>query len=93
MDSTMRQIYLQRCLGVPTPEYLHVPVVTNDQGEKLSKQNGATALDPERPLETLGAAAKHLGLELGGATPKSLENFHAAATAAWAKRMSREEMR
>jgi glutamyl-Q tRNA(Asp) synthetase len=87
MDSTARQIYLQRCLGVPTPGYLHVPVVTNDQGEKLSKQNGATALDAERPLETLGAAARHLGLELGSAGHATLEGFYAAATSAWAQRM------
>ncbi|MGC2968409.1 tRNA glutamyl-Q(34) synthetase GluQRS [Paraburkholderia aspalathi] len=86
MDSTARQIYLQRCLGVPTPEYLHVPVVTNDQGEKLSKQNGATALDNDKPLEALSAAARHLGLELDGTTHTTLEGFYAAATAAWEKR-------
>ena len=86
MDSTARQIYLQRCLGVPTPEYLHVPVVTNDQGEKLSKQNGATALDNDKPLEALNAAARHLGLELDGTGHTTLEGFYAAATAAWAQR-------
>ncbi|NPT57485.1 tRNA glutamyl-Q(34) synthetase GluQRS [Paraburkholderia elongata] len=87
MDSTARQIYLQRCLGVPTPEYLHVPVVTNDQGEKLSKQNGATALDNDKPLDTLRAAARHLGLEISGNEHTTLEGFYAAATAAWAKRV------
>ena len=88
MDSTARQIYLQRCLGVPTPEYLHVPVVTNEQGEKLSKQNGATALDSDRPLEALSAAARHLGLDLrSGKAPTTLDGFYAAATVAWAKRM------
>ncbi|MFL9907560.1 tRNA glutamyl-Q(34) synthetase GluQRS [Paraburkholderia sp. RL17-337-BIB-A] len=87
MDSTARQIYLQRCLGVPTPEYLHVPVVTNGQGEKLSKQNGATALDNDRPLETLSAAARHLGLEMSGTEHTTLNDFYAAATTAWAKRV------
>jgi len=88
MDSTARQIYLQRCLGVPTPEYLHVPVVTNEEGEKLSKQNGATALDSEKPLEALSAAARHLGLDLeNAAAHTTLAGFYAAATAAWAKRM------
>jgi glutamyl-Q tRNA(Asp) synthetase len=87
MDSTARQIYLQRCLGVPTPTYLHVPVVTNDQGEKLSKQNGATALDTDKPLKALTAAARHLGLEMGGEEHATLEGFYAAATTAWAKRM------
>ncbi|MEX3858688.1 tRNA glutamyl-Q(34) synthetase GluQRS [Paraburkholderia sp. BR10923] len=88
MDSTARQIYLQRCLGVATPEYLHVPVVTNEHGEKLSKQTGATALDSDKPLEALGAAARHLGLELGSEPPATLEQFYSAATAAWAKRMN-----
>lgn len=88
MDSTARQIYLQRCLGVPTPDYLHVPVVTNDQGEKLSKQNGATALDSSQPLQALNAAARHLGLELGDVGEATLERFYARATAAWAARMN-----
>ncbi|MFM0627864.1 tRNA glutamyl-Q(34) synthetase GluQRS [Paraburkholderia xenovorans] len=88
MDSTARQIYLQRCLGVPTPEYLHVPVVMNEQGEKLSKQNGATALDIDKPLEALSAAAQHLGLDLESAVAHTtLDGFYGAATAAWAKRM------
>nr|WKF58898.1 Glutamyl-Q tRNA(Asp) synthetase [Paraburkholderia busanensis] len=97
MDSTARQIYLQRCLGVPTPAYLHVPVVTNALGEKLSKQNGATALDKEKPLDALNAAARHLGLDVGSgsegtsgsatASKQTLDGFYAAATAAWAKRM------
>ncbi|MFT4068735.1 tRNA glutamyl-Q(34) synthetase GluQRS [Paraburkholderia sp.] len=87
MDSTARQIYLQRCLGVATPEYLHVPVVTNQHGEKLSKQNGATALDSDKPLEALSAAARHLGLDLGSEPPATLERFYSAATAAWVKRM------
>ncbi|MGF6295562.1 tRNA glutamyl-Q(34) synthetase GluQRS [Paraburkholderia youngii] len=88
MDSTARQIYLQRCLGVATPEYLHVPVVTNEHGEKLSKQTGATALDSDKPLEALGAAARHLGLELESEPPATLEQFYSAATTAWAKRMN-----
>ncbi|MFM0396503.1 tRNA glutamyl-Q(34) synthetase GluQRS [Paraburkholderia phytofirmans] len=88
MDSTARQIYLQRCLGVPTPAYLHVPVVTNEEGEKLSKQNGATALDSDKPLEALCAAARHLGLDLeNAAAHTTLDGFYAAATVAWAKRM------
>jgi glutamyl-Q tRNA(Asp) synthetase len=87
MDSTARQIYLQHCLGVPTPQYLHVPVVTNEHGEKLSKQNGATALDSDKPLEALGAAARHLQLDLAGSTHTTLDGFYQAATAAWAKRM------
>ena len=84
LDSTARQIYLQQCLGVPTPAYLHVPVVTNEEGEKLSKQTGATALDSEDPVATLAIAARHLGIEIRDAG--SLDAFYAAATAEWAKR-------
>ena len=87
LDSTARQIYLQRCLGLATPEYLHVPVVINEHGEKLSKQNGATALDNDKPLDALSAAARHLGLELGSEPHGTLEQFYSAATAAWVKRM------
>jgi glutamyl-Q tRNA(Asp) synthetase len=87
LDSTARQIYLQRCLGVATPAYLHVPVVTNEQGEKLSKQTGATALDSAEPLDALRAAAAHLGLDLGGEPAGTLEQFYRAATTAWARRM------
>src|ERR1700744_841375 len=82
LDSTARQIYLQRCLDVPTPSYLHVPVVTNREGEKLSKQNGATALDTSRPLDALRAAAAHLGLDMGNERHESLEAFYDAATTA-----------
>jgi glutamyl-Q tRNA(Asp) synthetase len=92
LDSTARQIWLQRCLGVPTPSYLHVPVVTNAAGEKLSKQTGARALDTSRPLDMLHAAARHLGLdgfeEMDGAGHASLPAFYAAATEAWAKRLA-----
>jgi glutamyl-Q tRNA(Asp) synthetase len=46
IDSTARQIHLQRLLGYPAPRYLHVPVAVNAFGEKLSKQTGAQAIDP-----------------------------------------------
>jgi len=36
LGSTPRQIYLQRLLGLPTPDYLHLPVAVNDAGEKLT---------------------------------------------------------
>ncbi|WP_116137253.1 tRNA glutamyl-Q(34) synthetase GluQRS [Trinickia diaoshuihuensis] len=88
LDSTARQIYLQRCLGVPTPSYLHVPVVTDAQGEKLSKQTGARELDAEAPLPALLAAATHLGLALKYDAPgyRSLDAFYGDAIAAWSER-------
>ena len=59
LDSTPRQIYLQRLLRVPTPRYLHVPAAVNAAGEKLSKQTGALPVDPtwasvRRALDFLG---------------------------------------
>ena len=61
-DNTERQIVLQHALGLPTPQYLHTPLVLGDNGEKLSKQNGAQALDLANPLQTLNQAAQALGL-------------------------------
>jgi glutamyl-Q tRNA(Asp) synthetase len=84
LDSTARQIYLQRLLGVATPAYLHVPVVSNAQGEKLSKQTGALALNVCQPLSELMAAARFLDLEIGQAS--SLAHFWEQATAAWRQR-------
>ncbi len=61
-DNTARQILLQCALGLPTPIYLHTPLVPGANGEKLSKQNGAQALDTSQPLQALNAAAQALGL-------------------------------
>ena len=84
IDSTARQIYLQRVLGVPTPRYLHVPVVRNADGEKLSKQTGALAVlpgDEAAAIAALMEAARFLGLPL--AQPPSLAAFWQAAIPAW----------
>ncbi|WP_101047802.1 tRNA glutamyl-Q(34) synthetase GluQRS [Macromonas nakdongensis] len=61
-DNTPRQILLQRALGLPTPQYLHTPLVLGTDGEKLSKQHGAPALDVSAPLTALNTAAQVLGL-------------------------------
>lgn len=76
-DNTARQIQLQQALHLPTPRYLHTPLVLGANGEKLSKQNGAQAADTSRPLAALNDAARALGLIVqSGADP-------AAALAAW----------
>jgi glutamyl-Q tRNA(Asp) synthetase len=75
-DNTARQIQLQRALGVATPRYLHTPLVLGANGEKLSKQNGAQAVDTSRPLQALNDAAHALGL-----APQSADV--AAALASW----------
>ncbi len=85
LESTTRQIWLQQLLGLPTPRYLHVPVVANERGEKLSKQTGAVALDRHDPLKELMLAARRLGLVFQ-APPVSLQAFWQAAVAAWAQR-------
>ena len=61
-DNTARQIVLQHALGLPTPRYLHTPLVLGAHGEKLSKQNGATPLNLNDPLPALNEAAQVLGL-------------------------------
>jgi glutamyl-Q tRNA(Asp) synthetase len=61
LDSTARQIFLQRLLGYPTPRYLHVPVALNAHGEKLSKQTGAGPLDLSDPRRALAHALAFLG--------------------------------
>ena len=83
-DNTARQILLQRALGVPTPSYLHVPLVLGADGCKLSKQNGAAALELGDPLAALRAAACVLQLPPLGATQR--DDWLAAAVRAWAAR-------
>lgn len=61
LDSTPRQILLQRLLGLPTPRYAHLPVVSNAAGEKLSKQTLARAVEGFRPQQVLVDALTFLG--------------------------------
>lgn len=80
-DNTARQILLQRALGLPTPAYLHTPLVLGGNGEKLSKQNGAQALDLSDPLAALNQTAGQLGLP-GHTGPTAAAMAH--WTRAWA---------
>ncbi len=85
-DNTPRQMHLQRCLGLPTPRYLHTPLVLDSDGEKLSKQNGAQPLDVSQPLSALGAlraAGRVLRLRAEGGT---IGDWLAQATAQWRER-------
>ena len=81
-DSTPRQIYLQRCLTFDTPRYLHVPLLTDASGEKMSKQNGAIALPRGQAdvLTALQSAAAFLGMHVPAA---SMAEFYEAAVQAW----------
>lgn len=84
-DNTPRQIALQRALGLPTPVYLHTPLVLATDGEKLSKQNGAAALDTADPLALLQAAAAQLWLPPAptGTLPEALAHWVSAWRARW----------
>ena len=78
-DNTARQIHLQHLLGLPTPRYLHTPLVLGRNGEKLSKQNGAQPLDLSNPAQALCEAAATLQLDLASA-PTVAELLANAAT-------------
>lgn len=95
LNSTPRQIYLQQLLGYPTPAYMHLPVVVNAQGEKLSKQTHAAPIDASNPLSQLVMALRFLGqappAEL---TEGSAASFWKWATAHWKPEMiSRQTLR
>ena len=61
LDSTPRQIYLQQLLGLTTPNYAHVPVAVNAQGEKLSKQTLAQPISVSAAAQQLFNALSFLG--------------------------------
>jgi len=84
LDSTARQRVLARQLGLACPRVLHVPLVLDQRGRKLSKQNHAPALDCARPLEQLAAAWARLGFDALPAA--SVPAFWAHAQQRWAAR-------
>ena len=82
-DNTPRQIHLQHLLGLPTPRYLHTPLVLGADGEKLSKQNGATPVATDDPLAALRTAGAELGIEAAGASAPA---WLADAASTWCAR-------
>lgn len=65
-DNTPRQVLLQHALGLPTPRYMHTPLVLQADGEKLSKQYGAPSIATGNEAQALAAsqqAGRFLGLE------------------------------
>src|SRR4249919_990507 len=70
LDSTPRQILLQRALGLPTPRYAHLPLVVDPEGRKLSKSLAAMPVDDANPLPALRAAWRSLGQD-----PRILEHI------------------
>jgi glutamyl-Q tRNA(Asp) synthetase len=81
---TARQIHLQRLLGLPALRYLHVPLVLNAAGEKLSKQTGAPAIDPAQPVQALQAAAQALGL--GSSYATTVDDLLVQSIARWTEK-------
>ncbi|MCD8503997.1 MAG: tRNA glutamyl-Q(34) synthetase GluQRS [Burkholderiaceae bacterium] len=82
LSSTARQRLLAEALDIVPPSVMHLPLVLDERGLKLSKQNGAPSINTSEPLKTLLSAWKHLELgELAVSTP---EAFWQEATARWA---------
>lgn len=88
LDNTPRQILLAQALGLPVPRYMHIPLVLNDEGEKLSKQRGAAPIDDADLLGELERAFVHLGFPKLGAD--SIAAFHRAALPLWQARFCTE---
>ena len=93
LGNTARQIYLQQCLGYPTPSYMHLPIVKNDTGEKLSKQTQAQAIDISSKESILGAllsAAHHLGLhEYSSQSKQTIGEWLTVKIEQWKKQFAR----
>ncbi|PNS09796.1 tRNA glutamyl-Q(34) synthetase GluQRS [Solilutibacter silvestris] len=69
LDSSARQILLQRLLGYPTPDYAHLPLLVDRLGHKLSKSSAAHPIDRGDPLPALRDAWRQLGQQEFAATP------------------------
>jgi len=80
LENTCLHVYLQQKLSFATPEYMHIPLVNNAQGMKLSKQTGAMALEHEHASRQLVAALRHLGQ----APPAELDNQDPGEVLQWA---------
>jgi len=61
LDSTPRQIYLQECLGLAHPDYLHIPLLTDNSGRKLSKRDRDDPLNQLQPVAAIRLALQLLG--------------------------------
>jgi glutamyl-Q tRNA(Asp) synthetase len=83
VSSMPRQIALQRALGYPTPEYIHLPLVLGPDGKKLGKRDGALplpSLDESRVRETLHDALRFLGVQVDLAPPAEMLQHALALT-------------
>lgn len=84
LDSTARQMWLQESLGFSLPSYAHLPVAVNSQGEKLSKQTRAPAVDAQAGSRRLAEAMGFLGFAVPDDVRRApLDEFWAWAQGAW----------
>jgi glutamyl-Q tRNA(Asp) synthetase len=82
LDSTPRQLYLQQLLKFNSPRYLHIPIIIDEEGNKLSKQTLAKGVDRDQPEKTLHFILKLLKqrppIELGKAPVSEILNWAVA---------------
>ena len=83
LSSTPRQIFLHACLGSPVPEYIHLPLLTDRQGEKISKRHGVVSFDPKVNPSALIVRALSL---LGQIVPEEIGKSAPAEVLEWACR-------
>lgn len=84
LGSSFKQIHLMNCLGLPVPRYLHLPLVLDSAGRKLSKQNHAPGLSLERPGDNLVWALAFLGQPVPApVTQGTVHEIVAYATTHW----------
>ncbi len=81
LDTVPRQILLQRALGLPMPEYVHLPLAMDTEGKKFSKSTGALALNPQTPGPALWAALQFLKQS----PPQDLRDCSVAQIWTWAR--------
>jgi len=84
LDSTPRQIFLQQQLNYPSPNYMHLPIACNSQGQKRSKQHHAKPLTNSHPVVNLCKAMGFLGFSVTTEIKNSsLANFWTWARSVW----------
>lgn len=85
LDNTPRQILLQQAMSIPTPRYMHIALVCDKEGRKLSKQNRAEPVKTDNPVFLLDALLGHFGLAKTG--EKTLTAFWKNAVKVWKETM------
>ena len=83
LDSTYRQLWLQELLGLEPPRYAHVTILSDEFGNKLSKQTGAPALATEHALQNLRSALAHLEQKAPPPSARTVTDILDYATEHW----------